>query len=1623
MNEQTNQTASLEKDAERILKAEQEKEKILAVEEEGYDGFSDSKIKLIPTPRFTEAKSVGTMLPINMANETVTNLTLLAQEFDFIDFIKDKLGYSSRIKVVQCFASEQIDALVLAIKSFEKNNAFILGDFAGVGKGRICAGVLRYAYMQGFIPVFMTQKPYLLNDIYRDLRNIDGIGTNRKGQVVAPKPFVMHNEGVIVDRDGNPIPTAQAYKSTDKNGELIFRFLDKGSPDSINELCRTMTDAIERSKDEPKLSKEFNCVMLPYSVISQSRSLLRKNFLSAIAPNSILIFDESHNAASANVSSNILKSTIPLVEASRAALFSSATYAKNPNVFNLYVVKTALRTAVPLMDAIIDALKVGGENVSEYIGSGLVKEGQMIRRERSFGDCKKITEYVGTIRRDDSFGNTIYSDISGDTQRAFYDEAIGYFKDLRDFSKSPMCEMAVDTAVMRGVSSMGKRLADIKEYTDALRAKKDEAEQVRAEFIRANRNKYIVTYSRDNISRYKATFRENLFLAVKAKFSADKIIDCLNTPVQYKNTDDTIHIAPQKPIIAMANTGEAIFNELRLEEGQEVKNDFSEYLRAVYNKMFIGNFKLRKIDANIFERLATLEASGIDYEILEGEYNVQLSDFADGGARVTEIQNSLNSYVSELPFSVIDYLRDRIENEARSPIYFGGANNAPLYGQASSPYYRFSEATSRSYMLKRDENGILRYQKNDRLKSTTKVFRGFNNGAIDVMLINVVASTGGSAQSSPDEGVDTRPRNMFIVQFELDVNVEVQKRGRINRTGQINSPTYTYIISKIPVELRKYLMFRKKLRKLDANTSADQTSSSKTSEITDAKGNPIEDIFNAYGFEVFKNDFIDLPDNIAYNEIFENMGWRSKTTVTDDDTAEADEMKDEQFNMFVRELELYPAQFQEYFFDEMNEKYIQKKALLIAQGEYQEELQAQNYKASLKQRVVIQLNSGSTVFSLPLFLSDYYTLESKRAWSKDRVTQKANELAVWDGKSVTPTEFYANFVEDYLRESKKAEELLKQELEKTERPIALDYPDTPEGKDKFNLALYMYDARIASRIRKQKEEITITKNYLSYFKPFTKVSYEGNLGMFIGYKIKKAQTKFKYTDGNIEFIFCFLSKYPVLHLKLSSNPEELKYVMTNSQLLLSGKSKQNDEDINKINDWTPDLNKRQVRRFMAGNILSGIVEANNRKKGGEFKSWTLSRFTNIDGSISTAIELKYEFDLRESSQINVVGQQLAVAADNANMLSYISDIPESYGYSSSEGRGQDIYPIWNLEGNNICDRAVCIVHRKNERRNPNGTYENIDTVEFEVIQSYIIQDKGKSAEKEKQRKAGEALYNNLYHDLQFQEMFASHLISKTPDKRNIKYAKITTRKKEGWTTKYNDFKSYIKTYRFNLADTQSIQYFTNELYKKYEISFNFRSDVAAYFNIETQGDTFDATKKQIVRTFPEGEYQYRFIRQVSDITVEAIPNLLRRTFDGVYGAVFLSQPLIPNMLPSFEMKPYKINAEVYVKLALAVLNDEDKTKFVKELEELAEVKNEDAYTIGEHVRDFLTSRSVGTIYFFGDLRVSEYGLIFREFALKQDLERIVFEDREDDYIEPKPVKTQISLEDAENFIIKLWSLI
>lgn len=1561
----------LEKESERITKVEEGVSKVQATEQEAIDDFG-SKVKLIPTPNFSNAASVGTMLPINMASEIVTNLSKYAQEFDLVEYVREKLNYVTRLKVTQCFSSEQIDALVMAIKAFEQGNAFILGDMAGIGKGRICAGVMRYAYQRGLIPAFITHKAYLFSDFYRDIMDIGGFGMKGK-KVGEPIPFIMNTD-----------PNEASIRTLDDR--IIFSPL---SPRKTNSICA-----------EGKMPSDYNCVLLTYSQISQA-SQVRRTFLESIAPKAIFVFDESHNSASANENSKIMRAAIPIVTNSNAVLFSSATYAKNPEVFGLYVIRTALRTAVPSLSAITDALKVGGENVSEYIATGLAKEGQMIRRERSFGDCKKVTEYLG-MRRDFSGGYMRLTDY--DEQAKFYNEAIGYFKELRDFSLTDVAKNAIYNSVIRRTMQLGYDPVPPGAYEQARAG--DQFDKL--SFIQYNKDKWVVSYRPDSIARYKATFRENLFLALKAEFTAQQVIDCLNTPVEYTNVDGTKHSAPMKPLIAIRSTGEALFRELDLKEGDEINNDFSEYLEAVYNKLFSGEFELRKVDQYIFETEDALVDRGVITQanrsdfFHDDEYRVLLSDFSDSGAQITDIQKRLMAYKSRLPLSTIDYLRHRIQSTQRDSIYYTDfSKTSPRFGNAGDPNYLVAEATGRDSMLSYNQATKKWVYTRISKTSTTSKFLQFNNGSVDVLLLNVTASTGGSAQSSPKQGSDTRPRNMFIMQFELDINIEVQKRGRINRTGQLNSPTYTYLITKIPVELRTYLMFRKKLRKLDANTSANQAASEETADIPDSSGNKVEDIFNQYGFEVFIGDFINDSKNLAYKSMFEKLRLSIRTGSKP--SGEQNEINTEEFNRFVRELELYPVDFQEGFFDQMNVKYADYVNVKKALNEYQLELEAKPYKAAIKQSVPIQLNSGTTIFSLPLSMTDYYTLETRKPWRKDKVMQKANELCTLpEGRTLKPEQFHEYLKRDF---NAKFEDFLVQHMKDFEALYKPDRKDFDTDED-FDDEMNQYLSRYASEERSQRGISSYTYRFISKYAPLTPVYYWGCYGYFVGYRFIDNKTKFKYTPGNVEFNFCFLNKFPILKLKLS-NPQQAMRMecITENTIQVFGSPLANDA-LQIIENWKPDMNRRIVRRFFTGNILAGIMRANKLRNTDEIVNWSLERFSNYDGSYTTAVELAYDKDLQDDVRINQNKQELSVSTGNTGFVKYAEQIPTSIY--------DDYVPYWNIPNLKVIsgsegERGVCLLKMR-----PN-------VLHVQVMQPYKVDAKTGDIIDITDPKSPR--YSFLFNDKAFTKRYADHIKGSAAIAKKIKYGLMVWEEtKDGrkvTKTKYNEYKVYIRDFAFDLNDTthrDKAREMFNELSRRYDLSFNFRSSDEEALIVSPRPDIpIEDIKKETKRgeQFERGNYEYIFTRPTTKSVIDSIPNVESLTDSGNYGGVVLSLPMMPNMLPSYNLLPFKIPSDTIVKLALTQLSDLDKGVFLSDLDRKSE---DSALEIGLFVEEFFQGKTVSPDYIFGRLRTVDYGQIFKSYAQKKDVESLVFDTAKE---KSRPVKSKVTFEDAEDFLITM----
>lgn len=1603
-----------------------------------YDPFSGENVSVIPTPNFSGAQSLNTLLPANLAAEIITNVSQLSEEVDLLEFVRRKLGYSSKLKVARCFASEQIDAICLAIKSFERGNGFVLGDMAGIGKGRVCAALMRYAYMNGSIPVFVTIKPHLFNDIYRDFVKIDGIGSSKERDSIPVRPLVLHKDGVIYDYNNplQPLETKQAIRKLRKkgpDGENLYQYIEYNNPWSIDTITKTLLDRYKDAKSIDDITLEyevmgdeggFNAVFLPYSLMAVG-GISRRNFLKALAPRSIYIFDESHTAASGNKDSNTLTMALDIIRKCKAILFSSATYAKNPKVFSLYVVRTALSNAVPDLEAINEAIAIGGETVSEYISSGLCYEGEMIRRDRNFADCKKVTEYVGAIREENELGDVTYTISAEDKQKDFYDEAINLFKKLRDFTKNNFYQDAHVAAVKERAAFLGIQLISLdgtgNAYKRVMKLNGKAREVAEVDFIDKHRGKYVPFFVPNPISKYKATFRTNLFLSVKAKFAAEKIVECLNTPEIYQDIDGTTKKTPLKPVIAVVNTGGQLFEGLKLKEGDRIKNDFSEYIRYIYNRLFEGKVTFVKVDDNIFVKKRDIPEDE-EQDIETEDYSISPDMFGEAGLAIYEVlDKALKEYKSDIPLSAIDYIRDIITSTRRSDIYFDPVSKMPLYGRLDTFNYTFGEGTARKHMLVKDGDEWV-FTKNDRPYSITKLFKGFNNGVYDVILINTTASTGGSAHSAIDEGRDVRKRNMFIIQSELDINVEVQKRGRVNRTGQLNYPTYTYVITQIPAEQRQYLMLRRKLRKLDANVRGDQSASAKGEELRDLKGNIINDIYNKYGYDVFIRDFIANPDNALYADILQQLIDEKvvkSSSSTSTGTAADDEANLEQFNEFTRELEMYPCDVQQVFFDEMQRLYEDEKRNLIQRGEYQEELKPKNYKAKLRQRVVKEVNAGNSIFSLPLFLSDYYTIDDFIPWDKNKWETKKRELAKWDGKdAMEPREFHIKLLDEF--QAKK--DIPVQELEDRydlKKPDPKDYTDP----DEYIAELAKWQDKKTSAVKKLEGQLDTLWRLYSFFKPGRAVAAPARstplkIGVFVGYKIEKWDRPFPFNAGNVKLVICYMSEVAVQYTP-AADAENIKSV---TLAMEQGPDGTNYWQV--VNEWKPILNRRVIKRFYTGNILSGYVRAyDDMLQYGEgnaivqpITKFYLSKFSNIDGSYTTAVELELAITLNDNTVIKETDEELLVSVGSEPFRRYALNVP----LTTSERFPGGIFPVWNVENDKLCDRGLALIRREDSVY-VDGVTKNINIIEFRVVEHVkrvSIKGKGPKQYTWRYRNDDDPRYNRLYHDDDFLNQYIQYNTYNTPDPVNIRYA---IRPLQGGQAQYDTLYCMIKHYAFDVDNQSSLDdyiSFITKLYVDYDVKFSFRSGVEAYYNMDVTADE-PLDKQTKGSEFPTGEYEYVFERKVSDAILQQIPLVIRKTTTGLNGGVILSGPLNPNTLPGYDLLPYKISPTILMKLLLAVLNSEQKVDFVREVTKVAETGTNQE--VGDFVRVFMKPFAVPMKYFFGLARIEDYGRLVKDYVQNQDISKLVLDET---MTSDKPnVEDVVDDENAVTFMLKLLQLI
>lgn len=329
--------------------------------------MAESSLKQVPYTPHSTGNRAGTLVPVNMQTAASNALKHLAEQVGSIDeYVAQKLVYSSTEELHRYFTAEQVDAIALAIHNIEQGSGFILGDQTGVGKGRVVASLIRYAKLSGKMPIFVTKKPDLYADMMRDLADIDFRDF---------KPFVT-NENIRV-----PLPNGGQLRTGGNTHQQEIRALTQsGNLGSYDGIFSTYYQFQAINDKEP-----------------ERRSLLRR-----FAPNSILLLDESHMAGGSmnNQPSKVANRadfTRELIDQAQGVLYSSATYAKNPEVMTLYR-KTNMRLAVGHMETLVSLIQKMGVPGQQALATMLTEEGQYIRRERSYEGISFVADVVPVDR-------------------------------------------------------------------------------------------------------------------------------------------------------------------------------------------------------------------------------------------------------------------------------------------------------------------------------------------------------------------------------------------------------------------------------------------------------------------------------------------------------------------------------------------------------------------------------------------------------------------------------------------------------------------------------------------------------------------------------------------------------------------------------------------------------------------------------------------------------------------------------------------------------------------------------------------------------------------------------------------------------------------------------------------------------------------------------------------------------------------------------------------------------------------------------------------------------------------------------------------------------------------------
>lgn len=701
----------------------------------------------------------------------------------------------------------------------------------------------------------------------------------------------------------------------------------------------------------------------------------------------------------------------------------------------------------------------------------------------------------------------------------------------------------------------------------------------------------------------------------------------------------------KKPIIAFASTMGSFIeqmehsNGLSVGVGDTIKADFS----IVLEKGLDGVMRYT-------ETLPNGDKAYKRFEISELSFDAQ--------AEYQRIHSNIQKIATGITISPIDVIIQKIQNAG----------------------YTVAEVTGRKLNLKLNlfnGTGIIESRKKI---NTNDAFREFNDNEADVLLINQSGSTGASAHAIVTDKVsvkDVKQRVMIVLQPELDINTEVQKRGRINRTGQILKPIYDYVNSAIPAEQRLMMMLQKKLKSLDANTSSNQKQSNSILDVPD--------FLNKYGDMVVLEY---LAENPIVNDLLGNPL----------NAGSGAEIKDGGAHKVSGRVAVLSTKMQEDFYTDIKERYDTLVDYLQQSGEYDLEVEQLDLKATTLSSNVIKIGKGGhSSFGEDSILEKIEANVLRKPFSAEEVKNLVNQTL--DGKLTESyreelVQKYENFISSKLAETFQKYESkylkLRNNITNEKKIVKLIEANDPNINQAIEARKLELDEAYKKQIADENTSIQNKKSYIrglfKYFGVGKKLRYpvpsfdgtaQNQMAVFLGFQIDyKKDNPYAPSAIKLRFAIASSQKYIAIPASYIKDINAIK----GASIGIS------DYDLNAtLNEWQERIQAntkdRSIRYVITGNILQAFADfkgklvsyttsENDIKKGILMpEHWSPSKETG--GKIIVPIGKATRIIRAMSNGSSVVG---------SNGISFFKLYDERYRVSvpASRKKGGEIYLNQNL---------------------------------------------------------------------------------------------------------------------------------------------------------------------------------------------------------------------------------------------------------------------------------------------------------------------------------------------------------